>query len=495
MTGQAAPRAALRINALNRYAIRNIASRLNAPPGLVVAALALGLYLLTLAPDLTWAHFSADGGELMTAAVTLGIPHPPGYPTYVVLGHIFSRLPLGSIALRFNLFSALAMAAAAGLSAAAALRLLPQPAPRRRLAAGAAGLTFAVAPLAWGQATVTEVYALNAAVVAALVWALLSKRPSLLNGLLLGLSLTTHLTSLLLTPAALALTPRRQWGRLGLGALLGLSPLLLLPLLARGSSPVIWGDPTTLRGWWWLVSGALYHPNLSVPTGAARLATLQELAGWLGPQLGWIGWPVAALGIYGVLAGATGDARQRAASSVRAPGFWLPATAVAYALTSLAYRTDDAELYFLPGLLLLALFLAPGWGRYGRWAPLLPLSLILLNFGSQNISQDGAVRAGAEQVLHAAPQEAILLTPGDRSIFTLWFLHHVEEQRPDLALVDANLLAFDWYRERLQAQQPGLRALDRDDLDYFLETNRRQRPLCTLTLLEPANMHCHEVNP
>ncbi|MBE2198196.1 MAG: DUF2723 domain-containing protein, partial [Anaerolinea sp.] len=81
----------------------------------ISGSIALGVYLLTLAPDLTWSHWSSDGGELITAAVTLGIPHPPGYPTYVLLGKLISLLPIRPIALTFNLFSALCTATAAAL--------------------------------------------------------------------------------------------------------------------------------------------------------------------------------------------------------------------------------------------------------------------------------------------------------------------------------------------------------------------------------------------
>ena len=66
--------------------------------GLATAMVALGIYLLTIAPDLTWANASPDGVELITASATLGIPHPPGYPTYVVLGKLFSLLPMGTVA-------------------------------------------------------------------------------------------------------------------------------------------------------------------------------------------------------------------------------------------------------------------------------------------------------------------------------------------------------------------------------------------------------------
>ena len=86
--------------------------------GGVAGSLALLIYLLTLAPDLTLSNFGSDGGELITAAVTLGIPHPPGYPTYVLMGKLFSLLPVGTIAWRFNFFSAVAAATAAGFVSA-----------------------------------------------------------------------------------------------------------------------------------------------------------------------------------------------------------------------------------------------------------------------------------------------------------------------------------------------------------------------------------------
>ena len=51
------------------------------PPALVAVAL-LPIYLTTLAPGLTWANDGADGGDLVTAAATLGVAHPTGYPLY-----------------------------------------------------------------------------------------------------------------------------------------------------------------------------------------------------------------------------------------------------------------------------------------------------------------------------------------------------------------------------------------------------------------------------
>ncbi len=70
----------------------------------------LAVYLLTLSPGLGW-H---DSAELTAAAMTWGIPHPPGYPLYTALGWLFCQLPL-TPALATNLMSAVFAAGSVGL--------------------------------------------------------------------------------------------------------------------------------------------------------------------------------------------------------------------------------------------------------------------------------------------------------------------------------------------------------------------------------------------
>src|SRR5512134_545866 len=71
---------------------------------LVVLAIA---YASTLAPGITWANNGTDSGDLITAAATLGVAHPTGYPTYLLLARFFQLIPVGSLAFRTNLLSAL----------------------------------------------------------------------------------------------------------------------------------------------------------------------------------------------------------------------------------------------------------------------------------------------------------------------------------------------------------------------------------------------------
>jgi hypothetical protein len=434
------------------------------------AAVALAVYLVTLAPDLTWSNSAMDGGEVITASVTLGISHPPGYPAYVLLGKLFSLLPLGTIAYRYNLFSAVCMAGAVGLLmlAIGSLHRMRVSAP----VATTAALLFAFTPLVWGQAIVAEVYALNSLALAAFLLAWSRRSAPIWTGLWLGLAVTTHLTSLLMLPLALT-TNRRP--RILAGFVLGLAPLLLLPWLARGGSPVVWGDPTDASGWWWLVSAQLYANNVQLSLNSARLIGLLPIA------------LVPAGFIIANKMTVRGSRAQRWVALLRTndpTAAVLALTAALYGLFALLYDTLDAAIIVIPGLMLLALLIAPGLKRLGAAALLLPAFLVLALWPTQDLSQDRQPRALAEALLRAAPADAILLTPGDRTIFTLWYFHHVEGQRPDLRLVDANLFAFDWYRERLSRQYPNIQVPRDDDLVAWQQANEGTRPVCLAGLIQ-----------
>src|SRR5262245_50293131 len=82
---------------------------------ILVALLSLIVYGLTLTPGLGL----VDSGELTLAAWLPGNAHPPGSPFYVVLGYLFTHVPLGSVAVRLNVMSALWGAVASALVAVA----------------------------------------------------------------------------------------------------------------------------------------------------------------------------------------------------------------------------------------------------------------------------------------------------------------------------------------------------------------------------------------
>jgi hypothetical protein len=130
------------------------------------ALLAFGVYVRTLAPGLVGV---LDTPMFQFIGRVLGVAHNPGYPLYVFLTFPFSYLPVGSLAYRINLFSALLGAIAVALTFLLARRL-----ECRRLVALSAALGLAFGQVFWSQAVIAEVYTLHAAIVAGVLLALIA---------------------------------------------------------------------------------------------------------------------------------------------------------------------------------------------------------------------------------------------------------------------------------------------------------------------------------
>ena len=141
--------------------------------GLTAAAIFLGtliVYYLTLAPTVTL----VDSGELITAAALPGVAHPPGFPLYILIGHLFSLIPLKNTAWRLNLMSAVF---AAGTGTVLFLTIKRFVARNRSFLPGlGASLCFAFSLTFWGYAVVAEVYTLNIFLTVLLIFLLLSWR-------------------------------------------------------------------------------------------------------------------------------------------------------------------------------------------------------------------------------------------------------------------------------------------------------------------------------
>ena len=67
--------------------------RLERLAAFVASVIAFVVYVLTLAPSVTWQHNGADSGDLVAAAFTFGVPHPPGYPLFTLISSVFAHIP------------------------------------------------------------------------------------------------------------------------------------------------------------------------------------------------------------------------------------------------------------------------------------------------------------------------------------------------------------------------------------------------------------------
>jgi hypothetical protein len=233
----------------------------------VSAGLVLALYVLTLAPDTAmW-----DTSEYIAAAYTLGIPHPPGNPFFVLLGRVFTLLPIApTIAMRVNVLAALSSSVAAGMWFLITERVLVGWFAERwqRIAGGAlAVLIGSTAFTVWAQSVVNEkVYTVSLAGLAVAAWLIVrwcdepdgskADRTLVLIAYTIGLGYAVHMAGLLVAPAVgLAILIRRprtimRW-RLLLacagGLVLGGSSFVTQPIRAAHFPAVNEGEPTACR--------------------------------------------------------------------------------------------------------------------------------------------------------------------------------------------------------------------------------------------------------
>jgi len=446
-----------------------------------VFALSLVVYVCTVAPTITWRHHGADGGDLITAAAVRGVPHPTGYPTYTLLGRLFLLIPWGDRAFRLNVMSAVFAALACALLYLAILstfRLcgdgqigLPE-----RMAAGAAALSLAFSPLFWSQALIAEVYTLNAFFVVLVIYLVLRwmEDPGHTTlsaaAFFCGLGMGNHLTMVWLLPAlSILLWPRRErlparaWdaAKTVLPFFLGLSVYVYLPIAAAHHPPVNWGDASSLRGFLWTVSGRLYGGYFFALPLRHLPARLVAWSGLVVRQFGWWGFLLGLVGCWALW--------QRA----RHVALFSSVLFVGYSAYAIGYDTTDSQVNLIPALILFALWL--GWGltfalqeldraiaSKARWPRALALGLVLVmpclslvgNVRSMDLSADREARVYGTAVLEGLEPDAVLISRTDPHTFTLWYLRYAERMRTDVAVFDADLLRFDWYRENASHVHP-----------------------------------------
>ncbi len=203
-----------------------------------IFAAALLLYLRTLVPGV----FVSDFVEFQYQPLRLGLPHPNGFPLYMLLGWLWSHLPIGSVAWRMNALSAVGGALAVSVTAAFAYRL-----SKRAAVALLAGGLLLVSPTFWYYSLAAERYTLNLALLAGAWWTAWESAqrkpvwPAILSALLLSLGLAMHPSDALMIPFWLGyLVWRRPESRRQVRFWLALALAGVAPLLLFAYVPARW---------------------------------------------------------------------------------------------------------------------------------------------------------------------------------------------------------------------------------------------------------------
>jgi len=454
---------------------------------------ALVMYLITCARTVTL----VDSGELILACASLGVAHPPGFPVYTMIGHLFCLVPVGSVAFRLAAMSAVFAALTAALVTLIvgevvvwAQRHRGSTVQRSRLALVVApvgaGLSFAFAATLWSYATVAEVYSLNLALVAGSMWLLLRWRREGAQtpipwgvGLLIGLGFGVHhVTVLLVLPGLIALVvtsagwralaPRRLAPAVA-GGVVGVLCYLYLPLAAAQHPVLNWGDPSNLERFWWHLTARQYVVNLfngSIEQVRQNLVAFSHMAL---TEFNPLALALVAAGLAWLWR------RDRAV-------LWM---VVVFSLVGVAYAVnynigEDSEAYFLTTFLAAAV----GFGGSLAWlvekgrrtaalavglAVAMPAAGAALHWRACDRSHNLVARHLVEDTLAGVARGGLVLTR-EWQLYAPWlYLHHVEGFRPDAAVVDINLCRRSWYTgQYLPAAYPQLMAAVRPQVDAFL---------------------------
>ncbi len=498
----------------------------------------LATYISTAAPDLTfW-----DASELITAAHTLGIPHAPGTPVWVLFGKlavwVFSQAtPPRAV----TLLSVWAAALTGGASAWLAARWIGG--RGAVVAAVIAGTTYSI----WLNATETEVYsvALLASVLMLFAgeWAGRHdasddqrRRGRAIIAFIVGLSVPLHLSVLVALPAAIAFAwrgvrPTRNdvlsWFAL---AALGFSAVALLPIFSSHGPALDSGHPVTLRSLIAVLRREQFQVAGLWPRMAPLWLQLANVFEWADWQFAFGAHPFptpsfartsvtvvfALLGVLGYRALHAHEARVARAmllllvSGTIGVAVWLnmhagPSFGVGIVPPGAVHEARERDYFFVLGFWAWGIMAGAGAAllstrllkRFPLPIALLPLLIAIVPLFANRAVVDRTLsptaslpRTYARLLLDAMPSNGVLLAGGDNDTFPLWYLQQVEERRPDVTVVTVPLLGAEWYRTELvrrgllapeaAARWPGLRAALQS---VAIHAAQQRRPIRVSTLL------------
>jgi hypothetical protein len=481
--------------------------------------------MLTLAPGVTlW-----DSGEFLAAIHSLGIPHPPGTPFYVLLGKVWSMLFADAFgfARSINLLSAVCTALGCGIMTSLFSKWTGD-----SFAAIAGGITAGVTSTIWLSATETEVYAVALFFGCLIIWAAdragerSDMRWALLSAYLAGLAWSLHLTALLVVPSAILLVFSTRDGYFAvpvgrryadgrreahsfakllkasiLVTLVGMTCVLFLVFRARQDPAINQGNPSTFGSLIDVILRRQYDVAPLWPRQAPlyiQLGNLFEYADWqfakaLAPDAppSWWRTPItvvyALLGVVGFFAHRTMDRRSWRAIAllfvVSTLGVVVylnlkagPSFGVGFLPANAPHEARERDYFFFFGFLCWGLWAGFGAIRVARMLKGPPAMLVMvipfvpafLNWTAvdrRTDQEEAQARITEGEMLARVPPSGVFLALGDNDTYPLWYLQQGESTRRDVTIVTVPLLGAKWYRAELQRRY---KLLDSTAVEHWL---------------------------
>ena len=450
----------------------------------------LTIYLLSMPRDLSWGAYgnASDGGELITAVNYLGVPHPPGYPIYMLLLKIFTSIvPFGSLALKSNLFSVLTSIAAICIVFLFTLKLSEKTYPDfsnfLKLTVSSIGsFIIGTSPLFWSQSIIAEVYSLNALFVSLILLIsykiinstnLQSYKMNLFFwGLVAGLSLGNHLTVIaIIMPLFCILAQKfkldlKKYAYITYGTIAGLLSYIYIPIRAAKNPPINWGGADTFDGFIWLITAAPYREYVLGVDQSLLFSRLIEYMQILFIQFNPIGIFLCIIGSLTILR--------------KEPKLFFPLTfsTIILSIYSLAYNSIDFEVLMIPALVIISIGISIGFlhilfllknttlieQRYLQTLSMiifsfaiimiLPTFSIYSNFKSLNQTQTNPAISYIDEMINNLPPDSVILANTDKEVFSLWYAQHISNPEHGIKVIALPLMQYDWYRSQIQLLFP-----------------------------------------
>jgi tetratricopeptide (TPR) repeat protein len=470
--------------------------RWNTAAALVVFAVVMVCYLITISPTVSfW-----DSGEFIATSYSLGVPHPPGTPFYVVLGRIFAMLPLVQPALGVNLMSAISGAVATLFLYLITVRLLTlwRGVPRTlrdRVVIYSAGASAAFAGAFsgsfWINSIEAEVYSPSAFIIAFTLWLMIRwadryRQEGSRNGLvlicyLLGLSVGLHLgTVLVFLPFVLyallvdwkLFTDLRFIILTVFVVIIGLSNHLYLPIRSSLNPAIDEANPEH----WEAFRDALLRKQYKPMTPFVRQAPWSFQFGmfwryfweqWSGPGGSW----TSLLMLAGGVGAFVHFLREKRTFVLIGSLFLITSLGLIIYMNFTDHEVRERDYFFSHGFFIFCIWVGvaftfivdrlanaerPAWLSHVLSVGLLAFafSSFYVNFESHDRRGDYNAHDYAYNMLATIDRNGIVFTNGDNDTFPLWYMQEVKGFRKDVRVVNLSLLNTPWYIWQLKHLEP-----------------------------------------
>jgi Tfp pilus assembly protein PilF len=406
------------------------------------------VYLTTACPTL----YIGDSGELSLAAYTLGIAHPPGYPLLILIGRAILLFSAKNAAHTLNVLNAIISSMSVGL-AALLISHIVFPAERRKnlenvLVSVFGGLLFGFANTMWASSVGFEVYSLGILLVCLVIFFLLlyseSGRFNFLAAsvFFLGLSLANHLSAVAVAPALLYIIFKsrpdfKKQAILSSLFILALALYIYIPLRSHYNPLADWNHPAALGPFIDHLTARRYQAYV---TGFGPENLGQNLLRSLRIISRQFPLYLSLLGFVGLIVPSTIKKNTR---------ILLLSILILNLFLSGLYDIPDIDQYYLPSILVLTLGLPAlanfALNRFSRTAGAIAITALVLvlafvsfirNYPANDQSDNRLAYIYGENILKSTPQNSFLISVGDNSNSSLYYLRYVEGVRTDLEIFD-----------------------------------------------------------